>query len=292
MLFDQKIEESIKLSDGRQLGFSLLGDPEGQPLFFFPGTPGSRYCLSKDDLLAQQPGIRLILPERPGYGLSDPMPRRTILGWVDDVSELADNLGYESFYVSGSSGGGPYALACGATIPNRVKAVLLFNSAAPWQSSDATEGMAFANWFGLWTAKYTPWLLKALIAFSAKGMLKHPEASMRSLKNQLCASDKVLMDQPEYEAAILRDLQEAYRRSSAGHSSDAILMARPWGIDFEKLQTPVYLWHGEKDTLSPVHNIRQMADRIPDCHEVYIPDAGHLLIDYPDVVTGIGDVVS
>ena len=58
--------QSITLSDGGSLGFQCLGDPNGRPLFFFHGSPGSRLVLSDDDLLAQIPGVRLIVPERPG----------------------------------------------------------------------------------------------------------------------------------------------------------------------------------------------------------------------------------
>ena len=291
MLFDQKIDESIRLKDGRRLGYSLMGDPVGTPLLFFHGTPGSRYCLSQDDLLAQQPGLCLVLPDRPGYGISDPKPNRTISAWADDVAELADALQLAEFHVSGSSGGGPYALACGIAMPNRIKNVLLFNSAAPWDRKDATKGMAFANRLGMWTSRYTPWLLRFLIRSSARSMIKHPEASVQSITNQLCESDKRLMEQPTYRDAIIREMQEGYRNGSAGHCSDSLLSFRPWGIDFESLNQPVHLWHGEEDTLSPVHNVRRMAGMIPNCHKTWIPGAGHLLIDDPEVVHGVCDVV-
>ena len=93
---------SMTLPDGRSLGFRCLGDENGSPLFFFHGTPGSRFVLSEDDAMAQIPGVRLILPERPGYGISDPQPGRTLLDWPEDVAQLADHLGLDSFAVSGS----------------------------------------------------------------------------------------------------------------------------------------------------------------------------------------------
>ena len=90
-------EKTIKLSDGRTLGYEILGDADGSPLFFFHGTPGSRLVLAEDDLLAQVPGLRLILPDRPGCGLSDPAPARTLIDWPGDVAQLADHLGLERF---------------------------------------------------------------------------------------------------------------------------------------------------------------------------------------------------
>jgi hypothetical protein len=36
------VEQRIMLSDGRILAYLKVGDPTGRPLFYFPGTPGSR----------------------------------------------------------------------------------------------------------------------------------------------------------------------------------------------------------------------------------------------------------
>jgi pimeloyl-ACP methyl ester carboxylesterase len=32
----------LRLSDGRRLGYAEYGDPEGEPIMLFHGTPGSR----------------------------------------------------------------------------------------------------------------------------------------------------------------------------------------------------------------------------------------------------------
>ena len=40
-------DQTITLSDGRSMGFQRLGDPDGSPLFFFHGTPGSRLVFSQ-----------------------------------------------------------------------------------------------------------------------------------------------------------------------------------------------------------------------------------------------------
>ncbi len=283
--------KTIRLKDGRSLGYRILGDPSGTPLFFFHGTPGSRFCLTVDDPIANIAGLKLILPERPGYGLSDPMKDRTIQNWPNDVVELADELSIDHFHVSGSSGGGPYALACGTCLADRILSVMLFNTAAPLDGADATKGLAMANRVGRWAATYAPWLLRKMIHVAAKSMQKYPETSIRSLMKQLPQSDRELLEQPEYKAAVIRDLKEAVRVSADGHWSDAVLGMRPWNINFNQLKRGVHLWHGEEDTLSPVQNVRLLADKIPNCTSTYIAGAGHLLIDIPLVVDGVRDVV-
>ena len=58
--------------------------------------------------------------ERPGLGLSDADPARTILSWAADVEAVANYLGLGRFPVVGVSAGGPYALACGASLTARI----------------------------------------------------------------------------------------------------------------------------------------------------------------------------
>ncbi|MEM8931047.1 MAG: alpha/beta hydrolase, partial [Acidobacteriota bacterium] len=136
---------SMHLPDGRRLGYVELGDADGLPLIFFHGTPGSRKMFDADELMARIPGLRLILPERPGYGLSDPQPDRTLLDWPQDVAALADQLGLDRFAVGGISGGGPHALACAHRQSDRLTHTIVLASPAPACFPGATRGMAFGN---------------------------------------------------------------------------------------------------------------------------------------------------
>ncbi|UOF91043.1 alpha/beta hydrolase [Fodinisporobacter ferrooxydans] len=115
------IDGCIKLSDGRTLGFAEFGQMDGHPIFVFHGTPGLRFHLfSHLATKITQGNIRVIAPERPGYGLSDPKPDRTILDWAGDVQQLANHLRIERFSLVGISGGDPHAIACTYAMPHRV----------------------------------------------------------------------------------------------------------------------------------------------------------------------------
>ncbi|MHC4055862.1 alpha/beta hydrolase, partial [Bradyrhizobium sp. 25ACV] len=61
--------------------------------------------------------MRIIAPERPGFGLSTYQRQRTLADWAGDVAILASHLGLKKFGVAGISGGGPYAAACAALLP-------------------------------------------------------------------------------------------------------------------------------------------------------------------------------
>lgn len=71
--------KTIKLHDGRSLGYAEFGDPDGKSVFHFHGFPGSRLevKLMSDD--ASRNGVRLIGVDRIGMGLSDFQPDRKMI---------------------------------------------------------------------------------------------------------------------------------------------------------------------------------------------------------------------
>ena len=82
----------INLKDGRKLAYAEYGALAGKPLFFFHGWPVSRLSGRIAKKAAKKLGIRIISPDRPGYGLSDFKKDRKLLDWAKDVLELADRL--------------------------------------------------------------------------------------------------------------------------------------------------------------------------------------------------------
>ena len=103
------LDHTIRLPDGRTLGYSEYGSPTGNTLFYF-GSSRLEACLLAR--AAANAGVRVIGTDRPGMGLSQFQPGRRLLDWPADVVALADHLGIARFAVVGVSAGGPHALAC------------------------------------------------------------------------------------------------------------------------------------------------------------------------------------
>jgi pimeloyl-ACP methyl ester carboxylesterase len=193
---DDTIPQRVRLSDGRWLGYRELGDPGGAPLFFFHGTPGSRWSVDVNDPLARMPGVRLILPERPGYGLSTAKPDRRLLDRARDVAELADQLGIGEFAVAGVSGGGPHALACAAALPDRVTVAVILSSPAPADFPGATRGMSFGNRIGLWLQRFAPGLFRRVMAGNAAAFHRDPQRFLDALAAGMSVSDREINGAP------------------------------------------------------------------------------------------------
>ena len=105
-------ENYINMADGRRLCYAEFGRRDGFPVFYFHGSPSSRLepLLIGDEVLTAE-GLRVISPDRPGIGRSDPQPGRGFADWPKDVIEMADALRIDQFSILGNSGGAGYALS-------------------------------------------------------------------------------------------------------------------------------------------------------------------------------------
>ena len=115
---------TVATQDGRHLAYIEVGDPHGPLVIHNHGGPSSRLEARLFAHSASKHRLRLICVDRPGMGHSSPQKTRTYSGWADDLTAIADALGYREFGVTGWSEGGPWALAAAAYIdPVRLRHV-------------------------------------------------------------------------------------------------------------------------------------------------------------------------
>ena len=263
------------------LGFAEYGDPKGRPAFYFHGWPSSRLEPRPADALASRMGVRLIAPDRPGFGLSEHKPGRQLEDWPRDVGELADHLGMGNFTVIGNSGGAPYAVACAAKIPERITEVLLLCGLGRTNVAACTRPMTFSTRFALGVARRLPMLAHGLAGFFLRRM--HSEATVifpESMQAQLAECDRVALGHADWRNALAESVREAFRHGTQGTAWDGCLYARPWNFPIEKIAVPVRLWHGEQDRIVPVEMGRDYARAIPNCRATFYADEGHFSLPF------------
>ena len=130
-------------------------------MLYFHGFPGSRLEAEFADSIASDTGTRLIAVDRPGMGMSDYLPSRTILGWADDVLALADHLGIGQFSVVGVSGGAPYALVCAFKLPDRIPSAAIVSGVGPPAAVDTASAVTTSG-LGLRLTTHKPWVASLL----------------------------------------------------------------------------------------------------------------------------------
>jgi pimeloyl-ACP methyl ester carboxylesterase len=125
------VERDVVVED-RTVRVRAVGDPEGFPVLYFHGTPGSRLDLASGDDLVASAGVSLLSFDRPGYGGSSASPFG-LCSVARDALAVADQLGVERFARLGLSGGDPFALATGVVGVDRVTRIGTPSGAGPFQ---------------------------------------------------------------------------------------------------------------------------------------------------------------
>lgn len=269
-------ERLIRLADGRSLACLALGTPGGSPVMYFHGYPGSRLegRLAAD--AARRLGLRLIAPDRPGFGASTFQPGRTLGAWAADVAELADRLGLERFAVVGASGGGPYALACAARIPERLNGVALVAALGPLARSGLTGDMVMLNRLALALAARAPALARFAVQLVARWVRRDPERWLARMLAGAPAADRAVLTDAAYRALFAASTAQALCQGGRGAAWELTLLARPWDFGLAEVSLPVRIWQGLADNIVPAAMARHLAAALPhsECH--YLPDEGHL----------------
>ncbi len=271
-------DQCLYLDDGRRLAWSECGTPNGRPVIWFHGSPGSRLDAAPDGLSSgplSAAGIRLIAADRPGYGGSTRLAGHSLDVVADDTCTLADALGIDRFAVIGWSGGASAALATAARLPSRVTAVGVLAGVAPPRLAPHAR-LAEQDLLAL--AEDDPAALLATLGELAALMRVDPAAAASEMLGaHLSPPDLAMVTEPAFAASMARSLAEAAARDLTGYADDLQILGRDWPFDLTDIRQPVIVVHGNADLIVPIDHGRAIADSCPDA-ALRETDDGHLSV--------------
>ncbi|MDZ5810780.1 alpha/beta hydrolase [Halorubrum sp. AD140] len=250
---------------GQTLAFNEYGDPEGEPVVFLHGTPGSRLLSGLFNDTARRVGCRIIAPDRPGFGRSTSWPVRKLTDAGIIVANILDACGVADARLVGFSGGGPHALAAAATRSNRVREVHLVSGATPPEMGEpVAKQQRLAT-----LARRTPRLLGGL--FRTQAWLANWWPNI--VVSQFTIDPQGISDTDIH--LVTSDFIEAVKGGGSGAVTESRLLATPWTFDLTDVDVATQLWHGTRDENVPVDGIRELCESLPDA-DLTVHDTDHL----------------
>ena len=268
----------FRLRDGRFVAWDEYGAPDGIPVIHMHGTPSARIEPAMFGLpeICESLGIRLIAPDRPGVGLSDIQPCRTILDWPTDLAELTDHIGIDRFQMLGYSGGGVYTLATALRMPERVEWISIVSGTAPFDLPEITAGINENSFRFMRMSVEKPVVAGLMVSMMALTARFVPDRVASQARQALPAPDADLMRVDENGREFARMVREAARSGHRGPRHETALMVSPWGFEINDIQTPVHVWHGDVDRNAPIAMGRYLASNLPNATPHFIENEGHL----------------
>jgi len=266
----------VDLLDGRTVEVGNFGDEDGIPMFAFHGSPTSNAYWAIVDEPARIRGVRVLAPNRPGIGGSDPHPLPLVSSYADDVADLADRLDMGRFAIMGHSGGGPFALACGAILPDRVTAVATVAGVGPLDNPAVKGEMASAD-------QRILRLIDEGNEAAAGRMFKvmgaaaryAPRLTQYLMSRQVSAQERELFE--VFGPMFIRSIAEALEQGPAAGVNEYRMFSKRenWGFELGEISVPVHIWQGEEDRNTfPVH-AHAMAHLMPQAELHVLPGIGH-----------------
>jgi pimeloyl-ACP methyl ester carboxylesterase len=266
----------LRACDGRVIAVEILGDHDATPVLLCHGLADSRLAAQSLEQAARDLGLRVIAPDRPGTGGTDRRWLRQLADWADDAAVVLDVLRIDSAVLLGVSGGGPFAAACAARLPARVRSLTLVSplGLAEWPTAGMAQGERLSLALATRAPAFGAWSMARLAALARHSPAiflwlagtNQPDVDVRALR------------QPGLRESFLTCYVEAFRHGSWGVAQDLRLLTRPWGFDLASITVPTSIHHGDADTTVPVQHARLYAQAIPGARLRIHPGEGHFSI--------------
>jgi len=227
------------------------------------GLGSAMWDANRRDLLLA--GYRVLAPDQRGYGATPLGTQSPDLNLVaDDVARALDDEDIDGVVLAGSSMGGYVAMSFVRRHADRVRGLALLGTrAAADRATAAVQRRAFAD-------------LVADRATSARAV----EATI-----PLLVGDTTRAERPQVVDQVCR-MALAVDPEAIAWSQRAIA-DRPDSFDvLRHVDVPSVVIAGDEDELVAANDTRRMAEALPDCEMIVIPEAGHLTpIESPSAVT-------
>ena len=265
-------EQQIRLDrTGVTVRVQEAGD--GPPVVFVHGASNSG--VSWAQLVARLDGFRCLLVDRPGCGLSEPLPYTLDdperLGAYGDglIVDILDALKLDHAYVVATSFGGYFALRGAAAHPDRIDRVVEFGwtVGAPVGAVPLMLRIGGIPTFGRLAGLVPP------NERAARAMLRSI-----GLRGAL-ASGRFSQQMMDTYLSLLRDTHTMRNELKAGPHTFRLRGFNKSVFLSESLlgtiHTPTYFLWGEDDPMGDAEIARQFVSNIPGAELEMMPDAGH-----------------
>jgi len=265
----------------RWVTYCELGDPSGRPVIAAHGSPGSRYQLALLADAAARAHVRIICPDRPGFGGSTRERRRGFATGAEDAIALLDELGIESAVALGFSGGAGYSLALACEHPARIERVVLVCGMLPGAPRRTVRARIPIVTVLYGVARFLPGLAVAML--DGRG----PFATTRERNLSAWPSaDRGIMADARVQSMMARDARAGAQQGSRAAIDDLREYSRAFPV--ERVLQRVDLLHGSADGNVPVEVARWGAQQFPDAVLREFDQQGHYFaVTHPDEVVEV-----
>lgn len=264
----------------RRVGWRRYGAKGGKPVLLLHGTYFGAGEYPQDREWATRHGLNVIVPERLGYGRSQPPSKGEdiLTTQVEDCLALLDALDISRAYLASHDIGFIPALALANRHPERVSGILAVSPGAPFQDKDSLDYLPRQHRVFMWAARHAFWSVRLLIRLGMVQMRKlGPEHWMEAVFEGV-SYDLQVLQAPSLRQGMLGTYGFNLNQVGKGYEIDLELsMARDWAPLVRQAQVPILGLIGGRNQTTPPSFVRSLQKLNPSIVLKEIPEAGQTL---------------
>jgi pimeloyl-ACP methyl ester carboxylesterase len=269
----------VVVPGGRVVSATWYGAASGPVVVVLDG-PGSRAQAQAASDLAAALGIRLLAPDRPGFGRSTPDATLTFASWADDLAVVLEQLAVARCALWTQSGGTPFSLAVALRHPSRIAHLGIASGVGPPDAPGALDGMDRSMRTTYRLARTVPAATSLPLRLLRAVHRRWPERAARAFLRTRPTRDRAVIERGDVWPLMVTSIADLTQAPTATRRELALL-ARPWDLALEDVRVPTTLWHGTADTTHPPSMARTLAERIPGAELHLVPGAASFdLLDH------------
>lgn len=221
--------------------------------------PTSINSLLKDN------NLRIIVPERPGYGDSSKHENRTHESFCQDILQLINYLEVDKVKIIAHSIGGAYALAMAEFIPERIERIAMVNAVTRLDDMLKSKPVPVLISAVHQSLRFAPFLIEPILKMAVGKDIEHFYSQqlnyMRPTKEGR-AADINLLSQPEFRHYSLKNLKQSAKQGIQIWSEELKLSFTEWPFEVTNKKIEYQFWHGDEDDVISVHAAMRLAKEL------------------------------
>ena len=283
--------QEIWLADGRRLTWIEFGDPKGLPVLYMHLDYGLVRWPASAERYATARKLRVIVPIRAGYGLTDLHVRGADhLGSVtQDYATVLDQLAVRDVIVLPLGADLRFAMNLANRRPDLVAGIVGAACQLPLRTAAQYERMDKWQRFILANARYAPRVLPFLVQAGFSLARRLGKDVFFAQVNSGSPADIDTFGRPEVREAMLTGSDVCLSRERSAHEAftrECIGSEKDWSAVVLACRVPVLLMQGDQDPQTPVQSVRELMAEFPGLEVRFLQDSGQMLFfkEWPTVL--------
>lgn len=249
--------------------YEIYGDPNGKPLIYFHGWPGSILEAELLEQHAKNYKLKIVAVNR---FQTDTIKTNYYKEWADIFNKLLIDLQIDKVDILAVSAGAVHTYAFLNYYPQKIDKVTIVSGMTPLEKNLPLTPHFKLLKFGCDHSKafisFVVYLLKLCFKYTTSLTLK---------TMQLCTkgNDPKTLSKKESKTFLYENILSATKNGTKGLTNEICPMIYDWGFDSLKIEKEITLLHGDQDSIIPLKYVKEFIKEKKNFHLKSMQNEGH-----------------